>query len=834
LAKLVERELTPSPDADRATLIRRLYYDLIGLPPSRQEIEQFVTNGSPHAYEDLVERLLASPEYGNRWARHWLDVVHYGDTHGYDKDKLRPNAWPYRDYVIRSWNADKPYGRFVREQIAGDVLWPETRDGIEATGFISAGPWDFIGHAEVPETKYDGQVARNLDRDDMVSSTMNTFQSMTIQCARCHNHKFDPVTQEHYYSLQAVFAALDRADRNYDVDPEIAHQRRQLAAEKAELERQQSEIDSRVQQLAGEPLKQLQDQIADLETRSSENQRPQFGYHSEISADPDVPKWVQIDLGDAFPVDEIVVVGCHDDFNGIGDGFGFPTRFKIELSDDPTFETGATTIADHTAEDFENPGVRPLRYAVGGQAGRYVRVTATRLALRQNDYIFALGELVVRSADGSNLARSANVTSLDSIEAPVRWQRQNLVDGYAYGMAADDQLQQELESRRGQRDALVASTLGSEGRQKLSQIEQRLAEVTGALEQLPPQQVVYAGTVHSGSGAFIGRGHLGGKPREIHLLLRGDLKSPAQLVQPGAVPSIAGCDWKFDLPAGHVESDRRIALADWLTRDDNPLTWRSMVNRVWQYHFGRGIVESANDFGRMGDEPSHPALLDWLATRLRDEGQSLKDLHRLIVQSSVYRQVSADRAECAEEDAANTLLWRMNRRALDAESIRDTVLAVSGQLDHRMYGAGFQDFVLERPEHSPHYEYQKHDPADLDSHRRAVYRFLVRSQQQPFMQTLDCADPSQSVDRRGTTLTAVQALTLMNNNFMVYMSDKFASDLAQQHAELLEQVEAGFWRTTGRAPSADEAQALQQFAKQYGMANVCRVLLNLNEFVFVD
>ncbi|MGV3534067.1 MAG: DUF1549 domain-containing protein, partial [Chthoniobacteraceae bacterium] len=213
-AKRAEKGLVASEAADRRVLIRRVTYDLTGLPPSFEELAAFVADNDPLAYEKLVDRLLASPRYGERWARHWLDVARYGETHGYDKDKQRLNAWPYRDYVIRAFNEDKPYGRFVQEQIAGDVLFPHTRDGIEALGFISAGPWDLIGHTEVPETKTDGKIARNLDRDDMVSSAMNAFTSLTVQCARCHNHKAEKfITQEHYYGLQAVFAALDRADR---------------------------------------------------------------------------------------------------------------------------------------------------------------------------------------------------------------------------------------------------------------------------------------------------------------------------------------------------------------------------------------------------------------------------------------------------------------------------------------------------------------------------------------------------------------------------------------------------------------------------------------------
>jgi len=227
-AKLDEKGLQRAPPADRRTLIRRLYFDLTGLPPTPEQIDAFVADPDPRAYAKLVDHLLDSPRYGERWARHWLDVVHYGETHGYDKDKPRPNAWPYRDYVIRAFNEDKPYARFVQEQLAGDVLFPGTRDGIEALGFIAAGPWDLIGHEEVPETKIDGKIARHLDRDDMVMNTMQTFNSLTVQCAQCHDHKFDPIAQADYYRLQAVFAAIDRTNKKYDPDPAVAQQRAEL------------------------------------------------------------------------------------------------------------------------------------------------------------------------------------------------------------------------------------------------------------------------------------------------------------------------------------------------------------------------------------------------------------------------------------------------------------------------------------------------------------------------------------------------------------------------------------------------------------------------------
>jgi hypothetical protein len=309
------------------------------------------------------------------------------------------------------------------------------------------------------------------------------------------------------------------------------------------------------------------------------------------------------------------------------------------------------------------------------------------------------------------------------------------------------------------------------------------------------------------------------------------------------------------VPAKNSEGERRAALARWLSDPRNPLTWRSIANRVWQYHFGRGIVDTPNDFGRMGSPPSHPELLDWLAVELRDNGGSLKHLHRLIVTSQTYRQRAisdwglgiGDLGQAHADsnpqsqipnpkslDADNRLLWRFGRRRIEAEALRDAVLVAAGRLDTRMGGPSFQDFVIERPEHSPHYEYGLSDPDDPRSHRRSIYRFIVRSQPQPFMTTLDCADPSQRVDKRNESLSPLQALATLNNGFMVAMSRHFAERVARESAGVDEQVSSAFRLAIGREPTADEHSALAAYAKQHGLANACRVLFNLNEFAFVD
>ena len=811
---LAAKGLAPAPAADRRTLIRRLCFDLTGLPPTPEEVEAFVADRDPQAYDRLVDRLLASPRYGERWARHWLDVVHYGDTHGYDKDKPRPNAWPYRDYVIRALNADKPYARFLTEQIAGDVLHAGTRDGEEAIGFIAAGPWDVIGHREVPETKTDGKIARHLDRDDMVANTIGTFASVTIHCAQCHNHKFDPITQDDYYSLQAVFAAVDRDDRRYSLDPELTRRIADLQVRKAKAESRRKELQKKI----GPRLAEIEKELATIATTTVKNPGPSSGYHSSIASTPDVAKWVQVDLGGEQGIREVILRPCFDTFNNIGAGFGFPRRFRVEVSNDPEFKTGIATIVSREDADVPNPGVAGQSFATGA-TGRYVRITATKLAPRNNDFIFSLAELEVISPEGTNVARGRDVTSLDSIEAAPRWRRGNLVDGEAPADAGRSR--ERLDEERRQLFAKAGGETTAEYERAVAEIESLKAEEA----KLPALQVAYSVTTTI----------RGGKPRPIHVLSRGNVLAPTHEVGPGALTLVESLPARFDLAAEHAEGERRAALARWLADPKNPLTWRSIVNRVWHYHFGRGIVATPSDFGRMGAAPSHPDLLDWLAAECRDGGGSLKSLHRLIVTSAAYRQSSASRPECAAVDVDNTLLWRQNRRRLEAEAVRDAVLAAAGTLDLTMGGPGWQDFKVEHPAHSPHYRYDLADPADKATWRRGVYRFIVRSQTQPFMTCLDCADPSMRVERRNESLSALQALALLNNGFMVVQAGQFAERVAREAGpDPVAQIDRGCLLALGRIPDAEEREALLAVVKAHGLANACRLILNLNEFSFID
>ncbi len=833
LQRLKSVGLNYSPTAQRRTLIRRLYFNLIGLPPAPEAVDRFLQNQSESAYEALVEELLDSPHYGERWARHWLDVVHYGDTHGYDKDKPRPNAWPYRDYVIRAFNEDKPYRRFVQEQIAGDVLFPDSSDGIEALGFIAAGPWDFIGHAEVPESKIDGKIARHLDRDDMVQNTINTFMSLTVGCAQCHDHKFDPITQQDYYSLHAVFAGVDRADKSYYQDATLTKKYLALSTEQRELNAKQLALSEAVKQQAGKEFADLDQKIQEVENKGTKLPNA-HGFHSQISKQQDAAKWVQFTFAEPVSLSEIELCGCYDDFNKIGAGFGFPVRFKVEVSSSPDF-TNPLTIIDQTEMDYMNPGTTPVRFEFPTQSIASLRITATKLAHRTEDYIFALAEVKLLSGSDSehNVASAATLSALDSIEAPPRWLLKNITDG----LYPESLRPAEVAGLKQQRDALFQENVPKELQTELTSTNEKLKEVETQLEAMPSPQMVYAGTVHYGSGSFIGTGHANGSPRPIHLLQRGNVTSPGEEVSPVALACVPDLPNTLKLPEHHTEGDRRAELAKWLTDDRNPLLWRSMANRIWQYHFGTGIVSTPDDFGRMGELPSHPELLDWLACELR-ETNSIKHLHKLIVTSKAYQQQSVINEETSQSalliDPDNRLLWRMNRRQLEAESLRDTMLLVAGKLDLKMYGPGFQDFVIEKPEHSPHYQYHLHDPEDVRSHRRSVYRFLVRSKTQPFMTIMDCADPSMRVATRSTSLSPLQALTMLNNGLSLTMSKHFAKRVQQLSNEDEAQIVAACLIAIGREPSGIERTLLVQLTKEHGLENTCRVLFNLNEFLFVD
>ena len=839
LDQLEKSGLNPSPEADRRVLIRRLTFDLHGLPPTPAEIDAFVNDKAPDAYEKLVDRLLASPRYGERWGRHWLDVVHYGDTHGYDKDKRRDHAWPYRDYVITSLNADIPYTRFIQDQIAGDILFPGEPASLIATGFVAAGPWDFVGHVELREGTVDKLKARLNDRDDMLSNTMSTFQSMTVHCARCHDHKFDPITQKDYYKLQAVFAGVDRGDRAYS-SRELDLKQRDLESKRQNLlDRRRDVLKAIAESVANHPeLAKLDARLNDLQQKLIANPKPapdlehpspSNGYHSDIHDKPESLTWVQVDLGQSQPISTIRLVPARPvDFPDTP-GFGFPRRFKVEVSDDPEFDPKRSRLVE-SAEVTEVDPTDDEPYAVRFEPikARYVRVTADRLWKRTNDYVFALSELEVIS-DGMNVALGKPVKALESIELGL-WSRSALVDGFdsryrrpskVSAMALDREATlAQTRKFKPERTRVIDATIDPSLRSERDALADELTKIDRSLKELKPSEMVYAVKPHT--------------PRPIQILKRGDVEQPGEAVGPGSLSCLPGLVSDFSLSNPDDEGARRAALAAWLTSPQNVLTWRSIVNRVWHFHFGKGIVDTPNDFGRNGSKPSHPELLDWLAVEFLERGQSFKDLHRLILRSAVYRQVSRGNKEAELVDADNRRLWRMNRARLDAESVRDSVLTITGTLDNTMGGPGFDLFKF-KDDHSPIYDHTAPGASDHPGvRRRTIYRFTVRSVPNPFLESLDCADPNINTPVRPTTITALQALALYNDPFIAGQSREFATRLDREAGTLDERIVLAYRLALGRHPRADESQAMLKYAKAYGLAAACHVLINTNEFMFVD
>ena len=805
-AKLSAKGLKLSPEADARTLTRRLHFDLLGLPPDQSD-------QSDSSYEALVDSLLASPHFGERQARHWLDIVHYADTHGFERDQLRPNAWHYRDYVIDSFNTDKPYDLFLREQIAGDAL---STPNLTALGFLAAGPWDFVGQVE---TKSDmlRRAARAGDLDDMVTQTLTATMGITINCARCHDHKLDPITQEEYFRLWAVFAGVKRGDR--EIDPAESQR---LAVEKTRLSQKLAQTRAKIAQLAGEGLElaKLIPETSGIDIRNGSVTKAKLNYHRDIQTNrlqkvENVPgvKWVFVPDGKG---------GVSVDFNvGVKGVPATSGHFWDTIANRPLSAQRSTTLAD---TDFAakghsmlamhaNSGITFDLAKLRGQSGlKAMRLdglvgfgASKEAAASKADFtIFVDAELKFQKLK----LRKDETAALD-IVIPPQAKTLTLIatdggDGISSDLLfiGDPKLVPEIaETRLTEADAAQLKLLRAEA-QKLEK----------ALQAIPEPAKVYAIVPDE-------------KPPVIRVHRRGNPEDEAQEVSPGAFA------WAKHAPPDFgdqttPEAKRRLALAEWITHPANPLTARVIVNRLWQQHFGQGLVTTPSDFGLGGDPPSHPELLDFLAHQLITHGWSLKHIHKLIVMSKTYRQKSGfglsrkDAPQAAATlDASNRLLWRQNPRRLDAETLRDTVLAVSGKLNLARGGPGYRDFNYTEA-YAPIYDYITPDKPEL--WRRSIYRFVVRTTPHGFLTTLDCPDPANLTPVRAQTTTALQALTLSNNEFMLQQ--------ARHLADRAQTPERAFRLCFQRDPTPEELAA----AKKIDLYALCRMLLNANEFLYVD
>ena len=863
-SELTVKGIAPSPPADKRTLLRRVSFDLVGLPPTPDELDAYQADDSPDAYERIVDRLLSSPRHGERWARHWMDVVHYAETHGHDQDRPREHAWPYRDYVIRAFNADVPYGRFIEQQIAGDVLWPEDAQAIVATGFLATGPWDESSLRDIREDSIDREIGRYLDRDDIVSTVVNTFLSTTVQCARCHDHKFDPISQRDYYGLQAVFAATDKANRAYDADPAVAARRRELIAARDKLREQKEQIDPAL--LSAEVAAEVAEWEQGVAAAASLWRVLTPG---EVKSSDGSSLTVQSDgsvlSGGTRPAKDTYTLVFHGDWKSI-------TGLRLEVLTDPSLPKqgpgrqdngnlhlnelvvkvaakekpdAATTLKlANPRADFNQQGWS-IEMAVDGNEGTawgiFPEVGKPHVA------VFELAEPMPLDGEttltvelkqlhgGGHLIGRPRI-SVTSAAKPIP------LDGPSLPAEVATIVTTPADQRNDRQRADLAAFV-------LNLKYDRL------LAALPPRQFVYAGTSDfAPDGSF----KPAGKPRAVHVLSRGDIHQPGDEAAPGGLSVMPQHPGALSIADASQEGRRREALARWIASPANGLTWRSIANRLWHFHFGRGPVDTPNDFGRMGSFPSHPELLDFLAAELRDHGGELKRLHRRMVTSATYRQASGqvqspkskvqsqnlpdfgpwtlDFGLAQSIDADNRLLWRANRTRLDAESIHDAVAAVAGTLDLEMGGQSVRQFIETKGIHvTPNVDYQGFNVDDRANYRRSVYRFIFRTLPDPFMESLDCADASQLTPARNVSVTALQALAMLNDKFIVRQSQHLAARLTHEAGpDLPTQIELLFRLVLCREPTGAERDAVAAYAGKHGLANACRVLLNSNEFMFVD
>ncbi len=653
---LASKKLSANPRATRRELIRRATYDLTGLPPTLGEVERFVTDADPQAWERLIERLLSSPRYGEKWGRHWLDLVRFAESNSYERDGAKPHAWRYRDYVIRSFNADTPYDRFVQEQLAGDELAAAMPEGgteaLIATGFYRLGIWD--------DEPADRELAKYDALDDLVTTTGQVFLGLTIDCARCHNHKLDPIPQRDYYRLLAFFKNISPY-RNGGPTDEAA-----IFANGAERAAYVAKV------------REIETQRAELETVVAKAEA-QFRAHLAAS-------------GDAEKV---------------------------------------------TATTFEE-----------------------------------------------------------------RWKKEGIL---ALGA---EMFQQHQEARR------VLGTLRA--------------------DSIPVEKALVVSEA-------------GSEAPETFVLSRGNPAAPGEKVEPG-FPAVLGSP---EPPVstgmkGARTTGLRSLLADWIVSDKNPIAARVMVNRIWQHHFGRGLVRSPNNFGLNGDAPTHPELLDWLACEFWEKGWSLKAMHRLIMASETYRMSSEGREEALKADPANDTLWRFDMRRLTAEEIRDTVLSVTGSLNLKMYGPGV---YVEIPaevlagQSQPGNGWGNSSPSEQA--RRSLYIHAKRSLLTPILESFDMAETDRSAPVRFTTVQPTQALGTLNGSFLNRQARLFSDNLRSelgQNTRLL--VQRALHLCTAREPTVDEVERGVRFIQgscvderlspEAALAQFCLLALNLNELVYLD
>jgi hypothetical protein len=687
-----EKGLKAAPRADRITLLRRAYMDLIGLPPTPAEATEFLADNAPHAWERLIEKLLASPHYGERWGRHWLDVARYADSNGFEHDFSRPNAWRYRDYVVRSFNKDTPYNVFLAEQIAGDELDWVTEDSLIATGFLRS-------YAKVGFREKDNPQFRYEYLDDMIATIGRGVLGLTVQCARCHNHKFDPIPQKDYYKMQASLFGYVETDFPLTSREQAEAYEKKVAAVEAKLT----------------PLKR---QIREIEEP----------YRLKLA----------------------------------------PAKYKKY----PANVQRAIAIP----EDKRTPGEALL-------ANQVIRTT------------------------------SVSSEEIDVISSPE-------------DLARKKSLSAEIGAVEKERPKPIPMAAG------VTDGDYRFAPDGAGDEPAPGKGVKHEAI----EGSYLHKGPQRYEAPPSYFLIRGDAESRGSLMKPGFVTvATYGNPPTEDPPADGHTSGRRRALAEWLGSPDNPLTARVIVNRIWNHHFGRGIVATLDNFGKMGEKPTHPELLDWLAVEFVNRGWSIKEMHRLLMTSEAYQMSSQfNDAADVEKDPENNYLWRFRIQRLDAEIVRDDIMAVSGSLNLQMGGPAvfphLPDEILDSMKNGI-WDNQADGPGVW---RRSIYVYRKRGLPFPMFEVFDLPDQNTSCGRRNVSTVATQALTLLNDEFVLKQARLFADRVKEAAPnDAAKQIDLAYRIALTRPPDEKEFAIASDFLKKQSLVDLTHVILNLNEFLYV-
>ena len=807
LSGLEEAQLRPSPPASKATLLRRAYFDLTGLPPTPAAVNDFLADNSPEAFEKVIDKLLASNHYGEKWARHWLDLVRYAETNGYERDSRKDLIWKYRDYVIKAFNADKPIDRFITEQIAGDEIADRDADSITATGFYRLGIWD--------DEPADRPLARYDYLDDILRTTGETFLAMTIGCARCHDHKIDPVTQKDYYSMLAFFSDISphgKGNTNHIAltNPQQQSDFEQRVAQKQERERTLTEKIAGREHEFRQAMQKQHPEVA-LPTPEADSQV------SEIILPTSMTTGQPWEYSFTQPSDNWFEIAFDDSQWRKGDG-GFGTqgtpgskvrtpwknadiwlRKDFRLTQIPS-QLSLKLHHDETTEIYLN-GKRVAMLT--GHVTEYITLDISDAA---SDVLQTGRNTLAVHCHQTGGGQYIDVGLISEDKSP---SLQTLVDRYGKQLLGTDSI--------GEWQQWKSKLLAS----KETTLELNPAFAMAVSERGRNQTWVLA------------RGNPSAKGDEVAAAF------PQILNPPEVDPSAHSAD-------SSPTSGKRRLLAEWITSPDNPMTARAFVNRIWQHHFGVGIVRTASDFGFQGSAPTHPELLDWLTAEFVENGWQLKALHKQMMMTETYQMSSAPNPEALAISPTNDLFWRFNMRRLTAEEIRDAILAMTDTLNPNMFGPSVYPPLPQEvlaTASRPGAAWGKSSVENAS--RRSIYIHVKRSLRHPMLASFDSPDTDTSCAVRISTTVPTQALGMLNGQFINQQATKFANRLQKSFPNDVEQqIVSGIHLTTGRSATNAEIQTDLDFIKDLqqteklseadALRNYCLVLLNANEFVYLD